>query len=289
MIQQYALIIGAMKSGTTTLFDSLAAHPQICPCFPKEPGFFAFEDRWAEGFGWYENLFDFDPAAHVYGLDGSTDYSKHPFCAEVPRRLADSAPRRFKLIYMLRHPLRRIESHAYHVQHNHCEVGQLPSIRGDHGLDAGISPVSMATAHYAAQLDQYRDAVDRGDLLILIFEDFVRDNAAALARIFDFLGLDPYEIGAMHSNKADAGRQAPGYWHMLNQVRPLAATARALVPQRLRHGLRDRLSREVEVPGRFKLTTAEEARILAELTPDLVRLRDVYGVDIHAHWDLELA
>ena len=45
-IKEYILIIGAMKCGTTTLFDLLAQHPQIAPCKPKEPGFFAFEDRW---------------------------------------------------------------------------------------------------------------------------------------------------------------------------------------------------------------------------------------------------
>lgn len=65
MIKNYVLIIGAMKSGTTTLFDLLSAHPAIAPCSLKEPGFFAFEDRWAEGFAWYESLFDFDPEQHA--------------------------------------------------------------------------------------------------------------------------------------------------------------------------------------------------------------------------------
>ena len=57
MIRDYILIIGAMKSGTTTLYDLLAAHPAIVGARVKEPGFFAFEDSWAEGFSYYEGLF----------------------------------------------------------------------------------------------------------------------------------------------------------------------------------------------------------------------------------------
>ena len=44
-MERYALIIGAMKAGTTTLFDHLAAHPAVAPSHPKEPGFFAFDDQ----------------------------------------------------------------------------------------------------------------------------------------------------------------------------------------------------------------------------------------------------
>ena len=79
----------------TTLFDALAQHPAIAPCTPKEPGFFAFEEVWAQGFDWYESLFHFDPHVHRFALDGSTDYTKRPFCDGVAARLAASAPRDF--------------------------------------------------------------------------------------------------------------------------------------------------------------------------------------------------
>ena len=44
MIPQYVLIIGAMKSGTTTLYDYLARHPQLASSKRKEPGFFALKE-----------------------------------------------------------------------------------------------------------------------------------------------------------------------------------------------------------------------------------------------------
>ena len=39
--EQYALIIGAMKCATTSLFAYLAEHPAIAPSTVKEPEFFS--------------------------------------------------------------------------------------------------------------------------------------------------------------------------------------------------------------------------------------------------------
>ncbi len=45
MINNFALIIGAMKCGTTSLFSYLAQHPEISACQPKEPDFFSYDDH----------------------------------------------------------------------------------------------------------------------------------------------------------------------------------------------------------------------------------------------------
>jgi len=48
------LLIGAMKSGTTTLYWYLREHPDVFMTSPKEPNF--FNDHWHRGVGWYERL-----------------------------------------------------------------------------------------------------------------------------------------------------------------------------------------------------------------------------------------
>ncbi|MEM8698087.1 MAG: sulfotransferase [Pseudomonadota bacterium] len=287
MITDYILIIGAMKSGTTTLFDLLAQHPEIAPAEPKEPGFFAFDPLWDQGFAHYESLFAFDPAKHRYALDGSTDYAKQPFCPEVPARLAASAPRRFKLIYILRHPLRRIESHARHVQRTRKELGQTVSDRPDHGLESGVSPVSLACGRYAMQIDAYRDWVARGDLLLLSFEELVSDQAGVMARVLAFLDLPEIAFAETHANEAGSTRKMPGWWKSVT-ASPLKDVAKALLPAGLRTRVKAGLSRKVTVTGRFELTAAEEADLMAELRDDLIRLRDVHGFDIAGHWGISL-
>ena len=91
MIENFAIIIGAMKAGTTTLFDHLAAHPAIAPASPKEPGFFAFEEKFDAGLASYEALFDFDAESHKWALEASTDYTK-PSCERYCRSICLNGP-----------------------------------------------------------------------------------------------------------------------------------------------------------------------------------------------------
>ena len=54
-IKNFALIIGAMKCGTTSLFYYLSQHPEICSCREKEPEFFTNDAKWYQGFNWYQS------------------------------------------------------------------------------------------------------------------------------------------------------------------------------------------------------------------------------------------
>ena len=51
------MIIGAMKSGTTTLYHYIGMHPGVFMCFPKEPMFFSRDEVYARGLDWYFSLF----------------------------------------------------------------------------------------------------------------------------------------------------------------------------------------------------------------------------------------
>ncbi|MEO0377749.1 MAG: hypothetical protein AAF329_24750 [Cyanobacteria bacterium P01_A01_bin.17] len=54
MINAFALIIGAMKCGTTSLFHYLAEHPQVSPSRNKEPFFFCDDRRYQQGLQRYQ-------------------------------------------------------------------------------------------------------------------------------------------------------------------------------------------------------------------------------------------
>jgi hypothetical protein len=292
MINRFALIIGAMKAGTTTLFDHLARHPEVAGSFPKEPGFFAFDAEFAKGRDFYEGLFRFDPARHRIGLDGSTDYAKYPHCARVPERLAAFGGE-FRFIYSLRHPLRRIESHALHVAHKGREVGRIDSDRADHSLDAGVSAVSLDISRYAMQLDQYRDYFEKGALMITSVERLSADPAGVARAAAAHIGVDPALTPETVEHRNEGGQTWRGrdihpLWKAAQKIAPLKAAARALVPERLRHRLRVKTRPASEAAGRFKLTPAEEAMLIEKLAPDLRRLRDVYGFDAGKEWGIAL-
>ena len=97
----FALIIGAMKSGTTSLFDILSQHPQICPSKTKEPDYFV-QDRDDKERESYLSLWNWNSNSHVVALESSVAYTKSPFITGVPERIKTSGLGKFKFIYMLR-------------------------------------------------------------------------------------------------------------------------------------------------------------------------------------------
>lgn len=114
MIKNYIFIVGSMKSGTTSLFSYLEQHPQIAASRDKEPCFFSRSDIFAKGYNWYESLWDWNPASHKIAMEGSTSYTRIPTysnAAEEIQRFQSRTNSSIKFIYIVRHPIERIESH----------------------------------------------------------------------------------------------------------------------------------------------------------------------------------
>jgi hypothetical protein len=80
-----ALIIGAQRSGTTSLFQYLARHPDVLPPLGKEIHYFDF--HYARGINWYRGRFPYSHRLRrgALNLDASPYYLMHPL---VPVRAA---------------------------------------------------------------------------------------------------------------------------------------------------------------------------------------------------------
>ncbi len=102
------LIIGQTKCATTTLWSLLGDHPQIFMCDPKEPHYFSVPERYAQGIQWYESLFEGAGDAIAIG-EASASYAGARYGQVASERIFETLPNA-RLIYCVRHPLRRIES-----------------------------------------------------------------------------------------------------------------------------------------------------------------------------------
>jgi hypothetical protein len=184
-IENFVIIIGAMKSGTTTLYKYLAQHPQILGSRWKEPNFFGLKRKWAKGAEAYLKLWpDFDPAVHRYALEASTHYTKAPRVRNVSRRIRRFG-RSFRYIYIVRNPLDRIESHLAH----NIAKGRLPfevDVAGE------LPRRAVQVSSYAYQLDTFRAGLAEPEILILDFAEFCRTPLDVVDRCVRFLGLDPF-------------------------------------------------------------------------------------------------
>ena len=72
------IIIGAMKCGTTSLWEYLKQHPQICiPHDIKNIEYFDSNENWHKGISFYKSHFKADDKTKSIG-ELSTEYTKYP-------------------------------------------------------------------------------------------------------------------------------------------------------------------------------------------------------------------
>jgi len=169
-------LIGAMKSGTSTLYKHLSLHPEICCPTIKEPEYFSVNMGHPEyKIGDYFDLFKLTKS-HNYILDASTGYAKFPMESGVPERIFSYGllP---KIIYIVRNPLDRIESHYNHMT-KYADWNS--SITSENLIN---------TSRYYMQLQQYLHYFKKEDILVLNFDDLVNDYKTVLRKVYDFVEI----------------------------------------------------------------------------------------------------
>lgn len=193
------LIIGAAKSGTTSLWFYLQRHPELFFASPKELEFFAYQDRFDKGPEWYKAFFAGAEDHQLCG-EASTAYARWPHIDGVPERIARTAPG-VKLIYLMRHPIERT-----YAQYRHRMRLPVPRMTFDEAIKA--DPEFVDTSLYMQQINRYLAHHPREQLLCLLSEDLKADPAAVLDRVQSFLGIGRADLagdGAIESNRASGG------------------------------------------------------------------------------------
>ncbi len=203
------MVIGAQRSGTTSLYRHLSGHPGVqWPLFVKSPHWLdAHHDR---GERWYRAHFplraalDRDPA-QLTG-EASPYLLFHPF---VPGRIARHVPAA-RLVAILRDPVSRAWSQYQHETARGYEDLDFRSaveaeddrVRPelDHLDEAGY--VAFHHRHhayvgrglYADQIRRYHDVLDPSQLLVVLTDDLQSEPQATFDRICDFIGLSRHEL-----------------------------------------------------------------------------------------------
>ena len=120
MVQLDFLVPGYNKGGTTTLCALLAQHPQLFLHPDKETWYFSSEDfgRWDDV---YDANFETVEAGQLLG-EGSVSYSGDDHEAVTVPRLHRNNPN-MRILFIARHPLRRIEPSYREMHHSGPRFG----------------------------------------------------------------------------------------------------------------------------------------------------------------------
>jgi len=207
------LIIGAQKSGTTSLESYLAKHPQILPAIKKETHFW-YRD-FDKGIDWYKAHFPPIPPEENYLTgEGTPNYLENCHTAtRIYREFPD-----VKLLVILRNPTDRTISQYYHWARIKRENRSLAeAINADLEKLSKIDDITAEKKYwqqpgnyigrglYVEFLQKWMEVFPREQFLILKGEDLYEKPAATMKQVFDFLGLPDYQL-------SEYKRFNPGYY-----------------------------------------------------------------------------
>lgn len=194
------LVIGAAKSGTTSLYNYLKQHPSIYLSPIKETNFFAanFVDNQPNleelnytpkqakklifpvtNLEAYQQLFDQVAPNQTAVGEASPLYLTSLIAAEKIKSHVPNA----KLIAILRNPIDRAYS-GYQMQlRNSDESRSFTS-------NLNVEEIYIRTGFYYDQLKRYFDVFDRSQIKVFLFEEFKQKPIEIMQEIFQFIDVD---------------------------------------------------------------------------------------------------
>ncbi|MBA3496733.1 MAG: sulfotransferase [Gemmatimonadales bacterium] len=292
------LLIGAAKSGTSSVFAYLGQHPDVFVSPAKEPNYFALADERVAYAGPgdsivnqtsitnledYETLFRSADRATAIG-EASTLYLYAAGAAAAIHRQLPGV----RVIAILREPAERAYSSFLHMRRDGREV--LPSFEDalreeENRIRANWEHLWHYTrlGYYHEQLQRYFGLFPREQLAVWLYDELQTDPRRVLREMFTFLGVDPSFEPDMSVKHKVAGIPRSNALHAALTQPNLAKTlAKRLLPASLRGRLYGAMMQKNIVPHREDLRSDTRRRLQALYSVDVARLSTLLDRDLSA-------
>jgi len=289
------LIIGAQKSGTTSLHRYLSQHPDIYMSPIKETNFFCFVDNKYEFSASRSKFFNqksvktiekyqalFDGVRNETAI-GEVSPSYMPVYG-VADRIQKYLPKT-KLIAILRHPaeaaysefMMRVRDGIEPLTDFREAIKDLPR-RSHENLPCSWY---IERGFYYTQLKAYFDKFNREQIRVYFFEDLRNDQSGTMKDIFRFLEVDEnFELDFSKKYNVSGTIKNPLLnllWTRSIAVRDLI---RPLIPENLRQAMVQLVIRNlVKTP----LDTELRAELVELYREDILKLQTLLQCDL-SHW-----
>lgn len=241
------LIVGAQKSGTTSLYDYVGQHHGVFLPRAKEIRYFADDEFYNQG----EKYLDFfykDVAQEQIIGGGYVHLMYHPYTPERIYKYNKNA----RIIAILRNPIDRAYSAYWFARQNRWETAASfeealalePKRRGRGDSKERVELTYLAHGHYYEQILRFVDLFGREKVKILLTDDLRSQPKPVVQEVLAFLGVEPVvdgiDLGKL-SNSAKTPRvpalqrllTIPGVWYR--------RLGRRVLPQ----GVRDFMNEQV--------------------------------------------
>jgi tetratricopeptide (TPR) repeat protein len=220
------LVLGSMKSGTTTLLEAIGSHPDFVKPIVKEIQFFAlFLER---GYDWYFSHFPQRDRPYFTGESSTSSFDY----LHVPERIKNS-DLDLKFLIILREPIARIISNFFHLKaHYNLKVKtdldatiaeQLDNLEpyrerliamaaGTMAIDPTLrifqdyNRFFIMRSLYPIFIRNWYDFFPKEKIMILRMQDFTEKPKIHLKKIYKFLEVSVPETVSYRPHRANAGK-----------------------------------------------------------------------------------
>lgn len=290
-------VVGAAKSGTTSLYRYLDQHPEVYMSPMKEPNWFSrvhAPGRISSVVSEAEYL-DLFKRRHAERAAGEASPS-YLWDEKAPWRIKEAVPEA-KIIAILRHPSERaLSDYAQTVRWEGETLPLLEALKQGYYAQPktyGVTRLYVDLGFYSEQVRRYLEAFDKTQVRIFLYEDLQRDPKALLTSVLEFLEVDPgyadHIETSVRYNRYSVPREGTLSWltegilksRVYNSPRSRALRSRLMPSAKLRYRIRQSL--------RFKEAAKPEMdpdsrRFLMGLySEDIRELQGLIGRDL-GHW-----
>jgi hypothetical protein len=288
-------VIGASRSGTTSLHRYLAQHPDVFVTPAKSPNHFAAGDeqppwegpvartmarQWVADRAEYEAIFAGAAGKRAVG-DVSPVYLQ---TRNAPRRIREACGHPF-LVAILRHPVERAYAHYLGRRRDGIErrTSFAEAVRDElsRPLPDDVAFGSyLGSSRYHHFLDVYLQLFPRERMRIFLFEDLERDPGELMRRLFELIGVStevPLDTSKQYNRSGTIhGSTRRFLWTRSVQIR---TALRPWLPAGLRDLAMAGLGRSLDRPS---LEPELRAKLVEVFRDDVGRLEAAIGRDLSA-------
>jgi len=287
------IIIGAEKSGTTSLYYYLQQHPEIFMSSIKETRYFCpeFYTKYSNGprlgnrsgtmsFGEYQNLFADANGERAVG-EASPQYI---YIGSAAGRIKECLPEA-KLIAILRNPVERAYSaYCYQLRGGYETLSFRDALVAEAQRKQDCwRPVwcYKDLGLYYSQIKTYVDLFSRDQLRVYLYEDLSRDALTFMQGVYSFLEVDP-TFAPDITPKNVSGVPKNRFIHtLLNQETPLSSMVKQAIPKALRKQANQWVSRRNLLPKpEFPEDVRQELQTF--FREDILKLQDLLQQDLNS-------
>jgi len=290
------LIVGAAKSGTTSLYQYLRRHPQVFMPDRKEPSYFVPEAGGIGDWKTYLNLFE---AAKGYPRVGEASVS-YLMAPEAPGKIAAALGRSVKIIILLRDPVAMAYSNWGHqVREGNESASFLDALRDETRRlrDPFFSSESrtwiynrtyIERARYLPQVKRYLDTFGTDNVAVFLFEEFFASGMPLYAELCLYLEIDDsYRPENKAYNRAGTVR-SEYVRRVLHERMSWKEPLKRVIPQPVRRTVMGALAHVNRVERPLPELPKEAASLIrSALKHDVAGLCELLDRDLFATWGFD--